>query len=47
MRVTNSTCIKKKLLLITNIDQNVGDSAAEGTVSEPKYHFQQWQDKIL
>ena len=38
---------KKKLLLITNIDQNVGDSAAEGTVSEPKYHFQQWQDKIL
>ena len=32
---------KRKLLLITNIDQNVGDSVAEGTVSEPKYHFPQ------
>ena len=36
MLVTNSACIKKR-----NINQNVGDSVAEGTVSEPKCHFQQ------
>ena len=32
---------KGKSLLITNINHNLGDSVAEGTVSEPKYHFQQ------
>ena len=31
---------KKKSLLITNINHNLGDSVAEGTVSEPKCHFQ-------
>ena len=31
---------KRKSLLITNINHNLGDSAAEGTVSEPKCHFQ-------
>ena len=37
--VTNSNCIKKviciKSLLITNIHNNLGDSVAEGRVSEP------------
>ena len=46
---------KRKQLLITNINHNIGDSVtehnlggnvAEGTVSEPKFHFQHWQDKI-
>ena len=32
---------KGKSLLITNINHNLDDSVAEGTVSEPKYHFQQ------
>ena len=32
--------LKKKSLLITNINHNLGDSVAEGTVSEPKCHFQ-------
>ena len=38
---------KRKLLQITNIKHNVGDSVVEGTVSEPKCHFHQRQDKIL
>ena len=39
MVVTNSTCIKKTLL-ITNINHHLYDSVAEGTVSDPKCHFQ-------
>ena len=31
---------KRKSLPITNINHNLGDSAAERTVSEPKRHFQ-------
>ena len=31
---------KRKSLLITNINYNLGDSVAEGTVSEPNCHFQ-------
>ena len=31
---------KRKSLLVTNINHNLGDSVAEGTVSEPKRHFQ-------
>ena len=31
---------KRKSLLITNINRNLSDSVAEGTVSEPKCHFQ-------
>ena len=31
---------KRKSLLITNIKHNLGDSVVEGTVSEPKFHFQ-------
>ena len=30
---------KRKLLLITNINHNLGDSVVEGTVSVPKCHF--------
>ena len=44
MLVTNSTCIKTEnhyWLLILSL----GDSVAEGTVSESKCHFQHWQDK--
>ena len=37
----------RKLLLITNINYNLGKCVLEGTVSEPKYLFQQLQDKIL
>ena len=36
--VAHSTCIKKKIL-ITDINQNLGDSVAEGTVTEPKCYF--------
>ena len=43
MLVTNSTCIRKSLL-IPNIYHNLGNSVAEGTVSEPKLSL--WQDKI-
>ena len=32
---------KRKLLLITNNNHNLGDNVAEGAVSEPKCHFQQ------
>ena len=28
------------------MDHNLGDSVAEETVSEPKFPFQHWQDKI-
>ena len=39
--------LKLKLsALITNINHNLGDSVAEGTVSEPACHFQHWQDKV-
>ena len=38
---------KRKSLLITNINHNLGDSVVEGTVSEPKCHFHHWHDKIL
>ena len=34
-------------LLITNINHNLGDSVAEGTVSEPKCHFQHWNTIIF
>ena len=37
---------KRKSLLITNMNHNLGDSVAEGTVSEPKCHFQHRQDEI-
>ena len=30
---------KRKSLLIPNINHNLGNNAAEGTVSEPKCHF--------
>ena len=43
--VTNSTCLKKKLLLIGNTSKNLVDSVAEGTVSEPKFYFQYGQDE--
>ena len=35
----------RKSLLITNINHSLGDSVAEGTVSESKCHFQHLQDK--
>ena len=38
---------KRKRSLITNINHNVGDCVSEGTVSEPKYLFQQWENKTL
>ena len=38
---------KGKRSLITNINHNVGDCVSEGTVSEPKYLFQQWENKTL
>ena len=38
---------KINLLLITNINHNLGDSVGERTVSEPKYYFQHWQDKLV
>ena len=44
--VTKSTCIKKESLLITNINNNLGDSVAEGTVSEPACQFQHLHGKI-
>ena len=31
---------KRKSLLITNINHNLGDTVAEGAVSEPTCHFQ-------
>ena len=31
---------KRKSFQITNIIHNLGDSVAEGTVSEPAFHFQ-------
>ena len=40
--VKNSTYIKENL----NINNNRGDSIAEGTVSEPTCHFQYWHGKI-
>ena len=47
MLVTNSTCIKKeKSLLISNVNNNLGNSAAGGTCYEPTCHFQYWQCKI-
>ena len=33
--------IKRKLLLVTNINYNLGKCVADRTVSEPKCHFQQ------
>ena len=44
--VTNSTCKKKKLLLITNTNKDSVDSVEEGTVSEPKFYFQYGQVEI-
>ena len=32
---------KRKLLLVTNINYNLGKFVADRTVSEPKCHFQQ------
>ena len=32
--------MKRKSVLSTNINHNLGDSVAEGTVFEPKCHFQ-------
>ena len=47
MLVTNSTCIKRRESLVTtNINHNLGDNVAEGTVTEPKCHFQHWQVKM-
>ena len=37
----------RKLLLITNINHNLGYSVGERTVSEPKYCIQHWQDKLV
>ena len=37
---------KRKSLLITNINNNLSESVAVGTVSGPKCHFQHWQGKI-
>ena len=31
---------KRKSVLIPNINHNLGNTVAEGTVSEPKCHFQ-------
>ena len=38
---------KIKSLLITNINHNLCYNVVEGTGSEPKWHFQHWQDKTL
>ena len=37
---------KRKSLPVTNINHNLVDSVAEGTVFEPKYRFQHLQDEI-
>ena len=37
---------KKKSLLISNVNNNLGNSAAGGTCYEPTCHFQYWQCKI-
>ena len=37
---------KQKSLLITNINHNLSDIVAEGTISEPACHFQHRQGKI-